>query len=846
MFYRIALTCRETVRILHTVSRYPRHAKPTPPLTEEALRRLARSTIAHRRSVLVITGLFVVIAAAFGGNVASKLSQGGFDAPSEQSVHAANALASEFHTGSDNVVILVHATSGNVGTPSAVAAGTALTQRLAAQPHMANVMSYWSLDDASILRTPNFHDALVVGRITGNDNEVARQAPIIAAALRATSNRAITFEIGGFGAAFHEVDSVVERSLLHAEGIAVPLTLLLLLFVFGSLVSAAMPLIIGAVAVIGTLLELRLLNSVTPVSIYAVNLATVLGLGLAIDYSLFIVTRFREELNAGRDTSSALEETMAQAGRTVAGSALIMAAAASALLVFPLAFLRSFAYSGIAVVLLAGGAALVVLPAVLYLLGPRINSLTIWRRSVRPPTDGLWSKSARAVMRRPVTVIVAVAVVLVVLAAPFVHLRLGYFDDRVLAPADHVRQVDDTLRSDFGQGQTDALQVVVPRLGRATPSQQSAYAVALSKLPDVQRVDSSTGIYVHGSDLGGPTAYLAQFREGDGAWYSVIPEGNGLSPAGETLVKAIRAGPAPFAILVGGIPASLVDSTAIITHDLPFALLLVAGATFLILMVFFRSIFLPLKALVLSVVSLAATFGVMVWIFQEGHFSTLFGFTPTGSLIDTMPVLIFCVAFGLSMDYEVFLVSRMKELHDEGFDNDAAVVGGMQQTGRIITAAALLMSIVFLSLLTSSVSFMKLFALGLAFAVLMDAFVIRGVLVPAVMKIAGNASWWAPPLLRRLTPRPARRPVPQSQPRAPVQPHTPVRPTAVGTPQAQPPARPQAQPPAHVQPQPHALATATPTSRSTGPESWAQGSTARASRQSGNGQRWENWRGPDR
>src|SRR6185437_1210193 len=228
----------------------------------------------------------------------------------------------------------------------------------------------------------------------------------------------------------------------------------------------------------------------------------------------------------------------------------------------------------------------------------------------------------------------------------------------------------------------------------------------------------------------------------------------GLSPAGEQLVRTIRTSPAPFKILVGGTPASLVDSTSIILHDLPYAVLLVVGATFLILLLLFRSVFIPLKALVLSGASLSATFGAMVWIFQEGHLSGLLDFTATGTLIDTMPILMFCVAFGLSTDYEVFLISRMKEYQDEGLDNEAAIAGGMQQTGRIITAAALLMSIVFLSLVSSSISFMKLFAVGLALAVLLDAFIIRGLLVPAVMKLAGNANWWAPAFLRRMTPRP--------------------------------------------------------------------------------------------
>ena len=738
------------------MSRPPRHAKPTQPATERVLRRVAQSVFRHRKAVVILTVIFIAVAAYFGGNVAPTLSRGGFDASSEQSVHAADALASEFHTGSDNIFILIHATSGTVDSTDVAAAGAALTKQLATQPDVANVMSYWSLGSPSILRTSDSEDALVVGRITGTQNEIDRREPVIASALTQPTGP-ITFQIGGFGAAFHEVDTVVEHNLMSAEELALPLTLLLLLFVFGSVIAAAMPLVIGGVAVIGTLLELRLLNGITPVSIYAVNLTTVLGLGLAIDYSLFIVSRFREELDAGHDTKTALEETLATAGRTVAGSALTMAAAASALLVFPLDFLRSFAYSGIAVVLLAAAAALVVLPAVLALLGTRINSLTIWKRSIRPPLNGFWSKTARGVMRRPVLVIVSSLVVLAVLAAPFVHIRLGYLDDRVLPPTDHVRQVDDSLRAEFGQGETDALQVVVTSVAGTSVGQQNAYAAYLSKFPDVERVDSAGGIYDHGTRHGGPVHYLAQFSNGTGVWYSVIPRGNGLSPSGEQLVRAIRDGPAPFKILVGGQPASLVDSTGIISHYLPAALLLVVGTTFLILLLLFRSVFIAIKALVLSVLSLSATFGVTVWIFEEGHLSGLFNFTPTGTLIDTMPILMFCVAFGLSMDYEVFLVSRMKEFHDYGLDNEDAVAGGMQQTGRIITAAALLMSIVFLSLLTSGISFIKLFAFGLALAVLMDAFIIRGMLVPAIMKLAGNATWWAPRILRKVPPPPGQR-----------------------------------------------------------------------------------------
>ena len=722
-------------------------------LSERGLRRLARGVVAHRILILALSGLYVVAAALLGGNVSSRLSQGGFDASSEQSVQAANVLASKFHSGADNFILLVRARHGTVDSPAVTSAGRALTRLLATQPYMANVQSYWSLDAIPVLRTADRTSALVMGRIVGDQDQITRREPAIAAAV-AHASGPIEVRVGGFAAAFHEVNNVVEHDLLRAEAFAVPLTLILLLFVFGSLVAAAMPLTIGGVAVVGTLLSLRVLDGITPVSVFAVNLTTVLGLGLAIDYSLFVVSRFREELAAGLDVPAALEETLAHAGRTVAGSALTVAAAVSALLVFPLMFLRSFAYAGITVALLAGAAALVVLPAALALIGPRINALTVWRRSVTPPADGFWSRMARSVMRRPVVVLIGGTAVLLVLASPFLHLRLGYLDDRVLPPSDQIRQVDDTLRTDFGQGQTYALQVVAPRTGDAGPAVQAAYAARLSRLPDVQRVDAASGVYFHGVRLPAPTSYLAQFEGHGGTWYSVVPQNNGLSVSGTQLVQTIRHDPAPFPILVGGLPAGLSDSTAVINHYLPLALFLVAGATFLLLLFLFRSVFIPIKALALNALSLGAMFGAMVWIFQDGHLSGLLGFTPTGALVDTMPILMFCVAFGLSMDYEVFLVSRMKERRDSGATNDSAVAGGLQSTGRIITAAALLMSIVFFGLVTSGIAFMKLFAVGLTFAVLLDAFVIRGMLVPAAMKIAGEAAWWAPHWRRRSDPPP--------------------------------------------------------------------------------------------
>jgi len=708
---------------------------------DRALRALARFVFAHRRAIVVVTGVGIVAAGIFGAQVTKKTSQGGFDASTEQSIRAATVLQNDLHGGQPNLILLVTAHDGSVDSPSVAAAGRALTARLAAEPNMANVMSYWSLGSVPVLRSAHGSQALILGRIVGNQDQIVRREPAVIAGLGYVPS-AVAIRAGGFGPAFQEVNSVVERDLVRAELVAIPLTAVLLLFVFGSAIAALMPLTIGGVAVVGTLFVLRLLTGFTPVSVFAVNLTTALGLGLAIDYSLFVVSRFREELAAGREADAALEATLASAGRTVAGSALTVAAALSVLLVFPLMFLQSFAYAGVAVSLLAGLAALVVLPAILGLLGHRVNALVVWRRSVHPPAVG--SRTAALVMRRPVVVIVVVVGALAVLGSPFLGLKLGYLDYRVLPPSNHVRQTTDVLTKEFGSSQGAALAVVAPGV---RPSQQDTvaqYGKRLSLLSGVARVDTESGVFVHGGQVPIAAGYVSQFRSDHGTWLSVVPSVDPLSPAGEHLVTEIRAGPKPFPVLVGGLPAQFVDSNAVITSRLPLALGLIAAISFLLLLFLFRSLLIPLKALVLNVLSLSATFGAMVWIFQQGHLSGLLDFTATGSLTATMPILMFCVAFGLSMDYEVFLISRIKERHDQGYDTRDAVATGLQQTGRIVTAAALLMSVVLLALVSSGISFMKLFGVGLTLAVLMDAFVIRGLLVPAFMRLAGPANWWMP------------------------------------------------------------------------------------------------------
>jgi putative drug exporter of the RND superfamily len=426
--------------------------------------------------------------------------------------------------------------------------------------------------------------------------------------------------------------------------------------------------------------------------------------------------------------------------------------ALAALLIFPLAFLRSFAYAGIGVALLAGTVAVIFLPALLAVLGPRVNSLRLWRREPKPVGQGVWHRIATFVMRRPVPIAVAVIVVLLLLGLPFLRIQFGLPDDRVLPEHLSSRQVQDDIRARFSSDESRALQVVATDIDdpAARADDIDRYAARLSRLPGAARVDAVTGSFIDGQQVVGPGQLSARFEGDNATWLSVVPSVEAYSEEGERLAKDVRDTPAPFPVLVTGPSAELVDSKESLFRLLPIALGLVALATFVLLFLMFGSILVPIKALILNVLSLSATFGALVWIFQDGNLSGVLDFTATGTLPASVPLLLFCIAFGLSMDYEVFLLSRIKEEHDRTGDNTASVAIGLERTGRLVTAAAVLISVVFVAFATSGVSFIKIFGIGLALAVLMDAFVIRATLVPAFMRIAGEANWWAPRWLRRV------------------------------------------------------------------------------------------------
>ena len=722
------------------------------------MRRLAIFVTRRRWLVIALAVLAVPAAALYGGKVHDKLSTGGFTDPGAESSRAATTVAREFPaSGQSDFVIVVTAKNGTVNSPAVVAAANAITKRLSKAKGVVTASSYWSLNQISYLRSGDSRQALIVASLRGDENAKLRAAAVLSPEF--TSDGALLkTEITGRPEVTRQLADQADADLSKADLLTAPFTFLALLVVFGGVIAAGLPLIVAILAVLGTFAVLTLITKFTEVSVFSLNLATGLGLGLAIDYSLFVLSRYREELARGVSPPVAVGRSMQTAGRTVVFSAGTVAISLTSLAIFPVAWLRSFAYAGVAVVALAAVASVIVLPAVLAALGPRVEKLRIFK--VREVTDGgMWRRQADRVMRHPVIYAVAISAILGVLVVPFFHINPGLSDDRVGPKNMTSRIATDQVREHFASREADALPVLVPNVDlRKDHDAIDKFARTLSVEKGVARVDAATGYYhvVLGKTLIPfvPADAFSKTRFASepgylGTYLSVVPDVEPLSAQGEKLVKDIRATPAPFHFLVAGSSAELVDTRHVIVARLPIALGIIAFATFVLLFMMTGSILVPLKALLLNMLSLTATFGAMVWIFQDGHFSGLLHFTPTGSIDVFTPILMFCIAFGLSMDYEVFLLSRIKEEYDLERDNDQAIAVGLQKTGRIVTAAALLLTIVFVGIATSEVALVKTFGVGLALAVLVDAFLIRATLVPAFMKLAGRVNWWSPKWLRR-------------------------------------------------------------------------------------------------
>jgi trehalose monomycolate/heme transporter len=712
---------------------------------------LGRSVFHHRRLTLLIAGLVIAAAAVWGLGVFGALqSSGGFTPPSSPSQAEANVAAQVFGRDADDVIVLY---SGHdhltVASPAYRSAVTEVLSRLPAN-RVTSTQTYWSTGNPR-LATANGRVTYAVVELAGGSDS-ARIANYDAIR-NDFSAPGLTVGVGGQIPTEAAINNQVSSDIGRAETISLPILLILLTIIFGSLAAASLPVVIGGIGIIGSFAALRLLTLATPVSIYSINITTIMGLGLAIDYGLFMVGRFREELSRQPSVEEAVARTVATAGRTVVVSGITVAAALASLLLFPEVFLRSMGYGGVATVLVDMLAAVTVMPALLSVLGRRVNSLRVRSAVGRPPGaarggrartpepgpgGGGWYRLARIVMRRPAVFAAVIVVVLLALGSPFLRITWGSVGPQDLPAAAQPRVVSEQLARDFPGNVTAPIEALAEFGGPVASSPTARHELAAY----VGRLDMVTG--VTGAEVTGVHGAFARIDLRYGP--------DSLSAAARQIVEHVRdvAPPAGARVYVGGQTAQLVDELASLSAILPWMALVMAAATFVLLFLAFGSVVLPVKAVVMNVLSLSATFGVVVWIFQQGHLSGLLRFTPTGTIDPTVPILMLAIIFGLSTDYEVFLLSRIRERYDVTGDNAEAVASGLQRTGGIITSAALLLVIVVGAFSASGITFIKLLGVGMIVALVIDASVVRVLLVPATMRLLGSANWCAPRPLRLL------------------------------------------------------------------------------------------------
>jgi RND superfamily putative drug exporter len=727
------------------------------------LQHLARLALHAPRRIVAIAVMLTAGAAIFGAPVASSLSASGFEDPASGSTRATRLLTDVFHKG-DMQLVLTVADPRGIDSADAGTAGRRIVEKLSRGPGVTGVVSAWTSppQEAAALSSADRRSGLIVADLTGGEAQASRHAQMMVDSIDADvlpGFPGVTVKPGGPAMVYSQIIRQTLRDVFVMESIAVPLSLLVLVWVFGGYRAALLPLAAAAVPIAGSLAVLRLIAMWTDVSIFALNLTTALGLALAIDYTLLMISRYRDEVSAGADRDRALVTTMTTAGRTILFSALTVTLSMATMVLFPIPFLRSFAYGGIATVVLSAIAAMVLTPAGIALLGDRLDEQGgrhRFRGVARAPADvrhRFWYRWTTFVIRHAIAVGLAGSILLISLGIPFLGVNWGLPDDRVLPSSASAHQVGDQLRSEFsGQSGTEVI-LVVPDARGLLAADWEHYAAEASRVVDVSAVSAPTATFVEGRSVGPPTGGAGV--AGSGAYLTVASVAPLFSAASEAQLDGLRAlhGPGGRAVLMTGAAAVNRDSLRAITSRLPLVLGVIAGITFVVLFLLTGSVVLPVKALLLNTLSLTASFGALVWIFQDGHLGAL-GTTATGTLVANIPVLLFCIAFGLSMDYEVFLLARIREFWLAGAPtaagSDESVALGLAHTGRVVTAAALIMSISFAGLIAAQVSFMRMFGLGLALAVLVDATLVRMVLLPAFMHLLGRWNWWAPSSLARL------------------------------------------------------------------------------------------------
>jgi uncharacterized membrane protein YdfJ with MMPL/SSD domain len=701
---------------------------------------LARFVYRRRGWVAIGAVVFFVVAGGIGGSVASHLDPYGADDPATDSVRADDLLQAHGYRPTSLIVLLRNAPVDEPATKQRVAG---IERDLHNRHTVAGTTSYYDTGSADFVS--HDHDATYIAVALRPTEDKARQDAADSIADKLNGKPGV--EVGGSALAQEQVNKQTESDLRRAEMLAFPLLFLLSLLFFRSLVASLLPLLVGGLAIVGTFLILRIASEIGSISIFALNLTTGLGLGLAIDYSLFIVSRYREELarrgvdsvgSGGRTQRwEALRATMRTAGRTVLFSSLTVAAALASLIVFPQRFLYSMGIGGSLVALFAAAVALVILPAVLSILGPRVNALAprfLQRRAERDATQtqqGFWYRLSRFVMRRPIPIATLSAAALIALGIPFLSIKFTSVDAQVLPESASARQVDDVMRSQFPPFRDTPIQLAIRGAG---PNAVDHFVGEVKRDPGVAKVEP-------------PRRLSAGVTEVD-----AIPKTNWIANASKSTVDRIRdlSDPPGTSVLVSGATAHFVDFQSSLKHYGPIALAIVVMTTLIILFLMTGSAILPIKSLVMNVLNLSAVFGILVLIFQDGNLEGVLDYTSQGALEQTMPILMFAVAFGLSTDYAVFLLSRIKEARDNGASDSESVALGLERTGRIVTAAAVLFSVAIGAFATSQIVFLKENGVGTALAVLIDASIIRALLVPSLMELLGKWNWWAPRPLRRL------------------------------------------------------------------------------------------------
>ena len=693
--------------------------------------KLGSLIVTRKKFIFTLFIALILAAGAIGSSVFGKLDSGGYSDPKSDSAKVFEYLTDEFKV-KDPAVVLVVETKNGIISPEASASATRLESQIKLEPGVESTLSFWSSGGAPSLKSSDGNSAfLFIYSKSIEWDEVQNLGKRMQEKYEG-NYETLRVYASGTGVFAHAINTKIADDLKISEAISIPLTFIFLVFVFGSLVASAMPLLVGASAILGSLLIMYLLTLFTGVSVFALNLITGLGLGLGIDYSLLIVNRFREELHAGKSVEDAVRKTVSTAGKTVFYSGLTIVITLASLMLFPLMFLKSFGYAGVTVVIMAVLGSLVALPALLAILGTRINKAVVRKGAIAPKEDGRWAQTARFVMRRPVAVVTLSLILLTVLAAPIKDIVFTQVDSRVLPASNPAAAASQIISERFPGQEGNPIEIVVPN-GAQITNQIDQFTSEVAKVDGIVRIGQ---LQSYGNDVR----------------VTAIHEMSPRTPDAERLINEIRDLQSPTGTLIGGVAADYADTQNGIARTMPWALLWIVIGVLLLLFVFTGSIILPIKAVILNILSLAATLGAITWIFVHGNLQWLVGeFTVTNAVDTGSIILVAVVAFGLSMDYELFLLSRIKEEHDAGKSNVESVAIGLQRSARIITAAAGLLAIVFASFMLSEVTSIKMLGFGVAFAIILDATLVRALLVPALMRLFGERNWWAPKSMKKFT-----------------------------------------------------------------------------------------------